>query len=484
MDEQEANQVAEFVMQIPESPKAAYEERGWRGLAIQRQVTAEMGPAPTPLVVNQVLASGHGCPLDAASRSFFEPRFGRDFGQVQIHNDATAHRIAKALNAEAFTFGDHIAFAAGRYAPGSQAGTHLLAHELTHVVQQSRGLQFRRIQRQLSPGLESESTVDMPPNLKDLSRAERRLARFEYKDKLAEIKAELHGEKYTSKLGNLEAKDYHELEVLAAEIAGGCRDGICNDERWELIQLIINLLLADPIEPTTGDQPPQATVRETYRAPDLELDFVSEPGYVVVSGLNLPTAHIPIVEITTVIEKPQIVVVQPPEPKLPDPFEEPIYVDYPPPFPIVRPPPDSDAVAIEWGQLEEIKIGGFSGGLLDDASKKEAEIEIDTLFDPSSWNPLSAKIAADSEGAWLVVEVKPQLGQLLELPGTKIKLPLKFCKDCDTPWSWGMPPDFGGLIEGADEARLQRYFELEEEYLRTGRRPLDPLIDMQIHELP
>jgi hypothetical protein len=85
-----------------------------------------------------------GSPLSEATRSFFEPRFGVDFSQVRVHTDSNAAETAESINAKAFTVGRHIAFSSGQYAPQSQEGQHLLAHELTHVVQQSfSGLPLR-----------------------------------------------------------------------------------------------------------------------------------------------------------------------------------------------------------------------------------------------------------------------------------------------------------------------------------------------------
>ncbi|HEX6938800.1 MAG TPA: DUF4157 domain-containing protein [Longimicrobiales bacterium] len=79
---------------------------------------------------------GGGAPLDGAQRAFFEPRFGYDFRDVRIHTDAAAGAAALGLGARAFTFGRDIAFAPGEYEPGTREGRKLLAHELTHVVQQ------------------------------------------------------------------------------------------------------------------------------------------------------------------------------------------------------------------------------------------------------------------------------------------------------------------------------------------------------------
>jgi len=95
--------------------------------------------------VFQVLQSG-GQPLDRAIRAFMEPRFGFDFGNVQVHNDTLAHQSAKAINALAYTWQNRIVFGEGQYQPHSSKGKRLLAHELTHVVQQS-GNKVNRVQR-------------------------------------------------------------------------------------------------------------------------------------------------------------------------------------------------------------------------------------------------------------------------------------------------------------------------------------------------
>ena len=86
-----------------------------------------------------------GAPMSAAERTYFEPRFGTDFGGVRIHSGLAADRAAAAVGARAFTFGSDIAFADGEYRPGSDTGRALLAHELAHVVQQGgKPLAFSR----------------------------------------------------------------------------------------------------------------------------------------------------------------------------------------------------------------------------------------------------------------------------------------------------------------------------------------------------
>jgi hypothetical protein len=97
------------------------------------------GPQPTPVAENIRDMQGGGTPLPAETRAFFEPRFGADFSHVRVHTGSRADATAKAVSAKAFTVGSDIVFAGGQYAPGSTEGQHLLAHELTHVVQQGGG---------------------------------------------------------------------------------------------------------------------------------------------------------------------------------------------------------------------------------------------------------------------------------------------------------------------------------------------------------
>ena len=80
---------------------------------------------------------GGGQPLSDSTRTFFEPRFGRKFNQVRVHTGYQANRVTRALNARAFTKGHDIVFGAGLYAPETSYGKSLLAHELTHVLQQN-----------------------------------------------------------------------------------------------------------------------------------------------------------------------------------------------------------------------------------------------------------------------------------------------------------------------------------------------------------
>jgi hypothetical protein len=127
--EHEADRIAEQVTRIrtPEVLLAPVQP--------SRQA-ATLEPAQAPTSVHAVLSSP-GRPLDEASRAYFEPRFGLDLSSVRLHTGPPAEQSAGDLNAEAYTVGEDIIFAAGRFAPETPHGRRLLAHELTHVLQQT-----------------------------------------------------------------------------------------------------------------------------------------------------------------------------------------------------------------------------------------------------------------------------------------------------------------------------------------------------------
>jgi len=123
-------------------PTGECDECRKKRLALQRRAVNSSPPVSVPPIVESVLSSP-GRPLDPPARSFMESRFGHDFGHVRIHDDANAAESARAVNAHAYTVGEHIAFGAGKYSPHTSEGHRLLAHELTHTLQQS-GLQRSR----------------------------------------------------------------------------------------------------------------------------------------------------------------------------------------------------------------------------------------------------------------------------------------------------------------------------------------------------
>ena len=92
-----------------------------------------------PSMVKDVVGSGGGSPLDRETRGFMESRLGADFGDVRIHTDSKASESAKSVQAHAYTVGNDVVFQSGKYEPDSDSGKRMLAHELTHVVQQRSG---------------------------------------------------------------------------------------------------------------------------------------------------------------------------------------------------------------------------------------------------------------------------------------------------------------------------------------------------------
>ncbi|WP_213450315.1 eCIS core domain-containing protein [Rhizomonospora bruguierae] len=110
-------------------------------LGLQRAVgnAATAGLVEERSPVHDVVNSGGGSPLPTDLRCDMESRFGQDFGSVRVHTGDAAHASATSVNAQAYTVGENIVFQRDRYDPTSPRGQHMLAHELTHVVQQRSG---------------------------------------------------------------------------------------------------------------------------------------------------------------------------------------------------------------------------------------------------------------------------------------------------------------------------------------------------------
>lgn len=105
---------------------------------------------------------GGGQPLSPATRAFFEPRFGQDFSGVRVHTGNQAAESAQAIQARAFTTGQDVVFGAGEFAPHSLEGQRLLAHELTHVMQQQAQPHSAVLQRQPGHGTAPAATPPAP----------------------------------------------------------------------------------------------------------------------------------------------------------------------------------------------------------------------------------------------------------------------------------------------------------------------------------
>src|SRR6478609_9511930 len=143
--EQEADRIADQMTATPAGLTI-----GGAPPRIQRfsgQSNGQMEAAPPS--VDKTLASP-GRPLEPALQQDMEQRFGHDFSRVRVHSDVASEISARQLDAHAYTSGNDIVFGSGRFAPATLAGRRLLAHELTHVVQQTEtpdGLQTKLIQR-------------------------------------------------------------------------------------------------------------------------------------------------------------------------------------------------------------------------------------------------------------------------------------------------------------------------------------------------
>jgi hypothetical protein len=147
--EHEAERIADQAMRMPASDfisthaparisrkcEARAEEE--HQLQAKPDATSAAAGSEAPPIVHEVLGSS-GRPLDTATRAFFEPRFGQDFSQIRVHTDQQAARSAQSVGALAYASGSHIAFGAGQYAPATDSGKALLAHELAHTLQQTR----------------------------------------------------------------------------------------------------------------------------------------------------------------------------------------------------------------------------------------------------------------------------------------------------------------------------------------------------------
>ncbi len=105
-------------------------------LAVQRASPESAGATSASNGIVRRLTQRPGAPLDVSARRFMEPRFGTDFSAVRVHTDGMAADAARRLDAKAFTVGQHVFFARDHYAPGTAEGRRLLAHELTHTIQQ------------------------------------------------------------------------------------------------------------------------------------------------------------------------------------------------------------------------------------------------------------------------------------------------------------------------------------------------------------
>lgn len=143
--EREADQIASKVMRMTTPVQRDKEEGAVQRMpVIQRSATDNGGFAVDKSWEKRLNSTkGKGAPLPDKTRSLMESRFNADFSNVRVHHDTPSVQMSQEINAQAFTSGSDIYFSKGKFNPGSTGGQKLLAHELTHVIQQGGAVQRR-----------------------------------------------------------------------------------------------------------------------------------------------------------------------------------------------------------------------------------------------------------------------------------------------------------------------------------------------------
>ncbi len=189
---------------------------------------------------------GGGQPLPDVVRHFLEPRFGRDLGGVRVHTGMMASQLARDVRARAFTVGRHLFFRQGEIQPSTDQGRHLIAHELTHVMQQQGGL--HSVQREL---FEPEAGDEEDASRRSKSETE---TRAEERERLAQ-----------------KPVDFKKLQKLF-----GWREGLTSPQVLEIIHEMIqkalhSLAAMEKLGVFAGGEPPASLIRRTLRSESHEL---------------------------------------------------------------------------------------------------------------------------------------------------------------------------------------------------------------------
>jgi hypothetical protein len=249
--EREADRVADTVMRMPEPSaqrmctECEEEDQGAAGTirrayaatpspaSVRRQETKANAPADAPQIVSDVVSES-GRPLDPLVRSFMEPRFGYDFSHVQIHTGTRAAESARAVNAVAYTVGRDVVFDEGAYRPETDAGRRLIAHELTHVIQQ--GTVDTGIQPDSEDEFGDSSTLHADRGLQPYTRSDRRVQRQE----ACYCCISSVAIKNISRIDNATHMGHSfdfEIKMARATEHGPRLDGECTLEWWEKISV-------------------------------------------------------------------------------------------------------------------------------------------------------------------------------------------------------------------------------------------------------
>jgi hypothetical protein len=203
--EREAEKVADDLLRMEDAEADAAD-----GPVIRRRPTGGASgtvDGETEAHIRSVTSGGR--PLPTSVRSYFEPRLDRDFSDVRVHTGPDADAAARAIDAEAFTHGTDLVFSRGSYRPNTRSGRELLAHELTHVVQQTgeRGVARQTIQRQESEqASQANEWLELSEGAKDAAKS----AATDIAKKVA-----------SKSLGG-----YYTAGEIAAKLAGAAIEGI------------------------------------------------------------------------------------------------------------------------------------------------------------------------------------------------------------------------------------------------------------------
>jgi len=158
---QEEEEAAQTKLYRQEEAQTALQREAGQ-MPTEQEETQAASDSQVPPEVEQRIEEqrGKGAALEDAVRAEMEEKIGADFSAVVVHTDGVADEMCKAINARAFTVGNDVFFASGEYAPDTEAGRKLLAHELTHVVQQSSGIARKLMREENGSGASSDSTED------------------------------------------------------------------------------------------------------------------------------------------------------------------------------------------------------------------------------------------------------------------------------------------------------------------------------------
>jgi hypothetical protein len=250
---------------------------------IQRRASSDKAaPDTVPPIVDEVLRSP-GQPLDPAMRAFMELHLGHDFSGVRVHTDAKAAASAGAVNALAYTVGRNVVFGAGHYAPGSPAGLRLLAHELTHTIQQGSVVQ--------GPGEHLAATEPGDSNEREAEAATKDLALGRSVGPLRRQPARLARWAISGSVATSNSES-DRLGMLAAQLKAGA-------DNWVCVKPIQMRTAANPVPPSdfneqyeryvqVGDTFDLSNMQARGEGNSLRINFHSESGIQVIGNNFYP----------------------------------------------------------------------------------------------------------------------------------------------------------------------------------------------------